>query len=67
MNIILNNNSEHIDVEKITLAELIILKKFTFKMLVTKVNGKLVKTDERAVSEIVDGDDVQIIHLISGG
>ena len=67
MNIILNNRSETLDVEQLTLQELIEKKNFTFKLLVTKINGKLVKKETRAETSIHEGDDVAVIHLISGG
>lgn len=67
MEITLNNRKETIDRSSITLAELIKYKNFTFKLLVTKINGKLVKKDERSSALIEDGDDVTVMHLVSGG
>ncbi|NTV84227.1 MAG: sulfur carrier protein ThiS [Bacteroidales bacterium] len=67
MEIILNNNKEIIQEENITVADLIRIKNFTFKLLVTKVNGQLVKKDERDKVFIKAGDDVIVLHLISGG
>lgn len=67
MEITLNNNKEIIQEENITVAELIRIKNFTFKLLVTKVNGQLVKKDERDKVFIHEGDDVMVLHLISGG
>ena len=67
MEILLNNRKETIDREEISLSELIQLKKFTFKLLVTKVNGILVKKIHRADTPIHDGDDVMVLHMISGG
>lgn len=67
MEITLNNNKEIIQEEGITVADLIRIKNFTFKMLVTKVNGKLVRKEERDQVFIHEGDDVMILHLISGG
>ncbi|MDI3528139.1 MAG: sulfur carrier protein [Tenuifilum sp.] len=69
MDIILNNQAEHLETNKatITVSELLAIKNFTFKMLVVKINGKLVKKDEYATATIQDGDNVQVIHLISGG
>lgn len=67
MEITLNNRQETIDAEKMTVQELLEHKNFTFKLLVTKVNGKLVKKDQRDAVEIRDGDDVTVLHLISGG
>ena len=47
----------------------VILKKmnYTFKMLVVKVNGKLIKKTEYDTIIIPAAADVKIIHLISGG
>ena len=67
MQIILNNRPETIDKESLSISDLIELKSFTFKLLITKINGKLVKKDERQSTLIKDGDKVDVIHLISGG
>lgn len=67
MKIILNHKEETFDAETLTVADIIRLKKFTFRMLVTKVNGQVVKVDERDKVYVKDGDNVEVIHLISGG
>lgn len=67
MKIILNNNAEMIEGERLTVNELLKVKNFTFKMLVVKINGKLVKKNEYDESFIHDGDEVMVLHLISGG
>jgi len=67
MEITLNNTREIISEENITIADLIRIKNFTFRLLVTKINGQLVKKDERDKVFIKEGDEVMILHLISGG
>ncbi|MCK9400625.1 MAG: sulfur carrier protein ThiS [Bacteroidales bacterium] len=67
MEIQLNNNKEIIERDQLTLAELIQYKNFTFPMLVTKINGLLVKKVDRDNVMIKAGDDVIVLHLISGG
>jgi len=67
MEIILNNRPETIEKEGISIQELIEFKNFTFKLLVTKINGTLVKKDKRDSVKIYAGDKVDVIHLISGG
>lgn len=67
MNITLNNRPESFEESSMTFEELIKKKNFTFKMLVTKLNGKVVKKDQRAEETINDGDDVMVLHLVSGG
>lgn len=67
MRIILNNIEEVLQHESLSVAELLKVKNFTFKMLVIKVNNKLVKKEEYDITIIRDGDIVQVLHLISGG
>ena len=67
MNIILNNRPESFDKTQLSVAELLKEKNYTFKMLVIKVNGKLVKKDSYDSFHIKDGDDVTVLHLVSGG
>jgi sulfur carrier protein len=63
----LNNNDEIIDKEEISITDLLELKKYSFKMLVIKVNGNIVKKDDYHSTLVKEGDDVLIIHLMSGG
>jgi sulfur carrier protein len=67
MKIILNNKEELFESDQFTINELLRIKKFTFKMLVIKVNGQLIKKTEYDSSIVKDGDDVMVLHLISGG
>ncbi len=68
MQIILNNRPEEIpDNEEMTVRELLDYKNFTFKFLVVRINGHTIMPGEYEDSLIRDGDDVKVIHLISGG
>jgi sulfur carrier protein len=67
MKIILNNKEEQIERDQFTINELLKVKNFTFKMLVIKVNGQLIKKTEYNTAIVRDGDDVMVLHLISGG
>ncbi|HUW07330.1 MAG TPA: sulfur carrier protein ThiS [Williamwhitmania sp.] len=68
MKITLNNRPEEIDgKESVTIQELLIIKNFTFKMLIIKINGTVVKRDNYATTNVHANDDVKVIHLISGG
>ncbi|MEI6575580.1 MAG: sulfur carrier protein ThiS [Bacteroidota bacterium] len=67
MIVILNNRQEEISSESMTISELLQYRNFTFKMLVVKVNAELIPKDKYQVQRIKDGDDVMILHLISGG
>jgi sulfur carrier protein len=67
MKIILNNKAEELPGEVLTVNALLKVKNFTFKMLVIKVNGHLIKKSDYETALVHDGDDVMVLHLISGG
>jgi sulfur carrier protein len=67
MQIKLNNLDEVIPAEVITVNEMLELKKFSFRMRIIKVNGTLIAKDKYDSTIIKDGDDVQMIYLMSGG
>lgn len=67
MDIILNNRNESFDADQLTINELLAIKNFTFKMLVVKVNGELVRRRDFDIAIVKDGDDVMVLHLITGG
>jgi thiamine biosynthesis protein ThiS len=67
MKIILNNREEVFSAARLTIAEMIELKKFSFKMKIIKLNGKLISKDAYQTTFIEEGDQVQMIYLMSGG
>lgn len=67
MKIILNNRQEEFGKNIMTIRELLDKKNFTFKMLVIKINNKLVKKEDFDTAIVRDGDNVDVLHLISGG
>ncbi len=68
MTITLNNHIEEFaSVEQLTVSELLLLKNFTGKILIIKVNDKLVKNHERQHTIIKQNDIVIIANLVTGG
>lgn len=67
MKITLNNREEIIEGDSLTINQLLEVKKFTWKMLIIKVNDKLVKRHEYDTLTIKEGDNVSVFHLITGG
>ncbi len=69
MKITLNNREEIIETDKsiLTITELFEIRKFSFRNLVVKINGTLIKRDEYAGATFKEGDKVDVIHMISGG
>jgi thiamine biosynthesis protein ThiS len=69
MTIVLNNREEKLQTTKaaLTIDELLVLKNYSFKSLVIKINGELIKRENRSKARFKEGDRVEVIHLISGG
>jgi len=68
MKIMLNNKQENLEgINKLTVNELLSLKKFSFRMLIIKINNVLIKKDKYDKTVIYNGDNVSVIHLIAGG
>ncbi|MFO7755855.1 MAG: sulfur carrier protein ThiS [Bacteroidales bacterium] len=67
MKITLNNRPEEFDGDSMTVTEMLERKKFSFRMRIIKINGKLVKKQDYDKAVIKDGDDVQMLYLMSGG
>lgn len=68
MRITLNNRPETLpDKDSFSINDLLEYKNFTFKFLVVRVNGKTIRGEDYDRVMIREGDDVKVIHLISGG
>lgn len=69
MNLIINHNPEVLETSQqiITVAELLKIKSFTYKMLIVKVNDTLVLKDDYSTTHVKEGDNVMVIHLMTGG
>ncbi len=67
MKIILNNREEILPGETLTVSEMLLLKKFSFRMRIIKINGVLVPKDKYETTLIKEGDNVQMLYLMSGG
>jgi len=67
MKILLNNRSEEFNEESLTISRIMEIKSFHFKMLVVRLNDTLIKKEEYSTTTVMDGDDLKIIHLVSGG
>jgi len=67
MKIMLNNREEHFDAQTLTVAQIMEIKSFTFRMLVVRLNDTLIKKEDYSSASVKEGDDLKIIHLVSGG
>ncbi len=67
MKVILNNREEEFTGDKMSVTEMLMLKKFTFRMRIIKINGTLIPRENYDSATIRDGDNIQMIYLMSGG
>ena len=69
MEIILNNNPDFVETSEktITVEELLKIKKFSYKLLIVKFNDTIVTKEEYPRVSVCAGDNVQVIHLMTGG
>lgn len=67
MKILLNDREEEFSFNSITVNEMLLLKKFSFRMRIIKINGKLINKENYDSAIIRDGDTVHMLYLMSGG
>jgi sulfur carrier protein len=67
MKILLNNREEEFSTNVLSVAKMIELKKFSFRMRIIKVNGILIPKDKYNSTYIQEGDNVLMLYLMSGG
>jgi sulfur carrier protein len=67
MKIKLNNNDEVFEGTTISISRMLEIKKYSFKLRIIKVNGILIQREKYESTLLHEGDDVQLIYLMSGG
>ena len=68
MKFTLNKKEKELDsFTEITVSQLFEIMKFSFPMIIVKINGNLIKKENYQTTLIKEGDDVSAFHLISGG
>jgi len=68
MKFLLNNREEIIEInDQLTVRKLLQIRKLSFRMFLVKVNGVLINKDKFDDTVINEGDEVQVLYLMSGG
>jgi len=67
MKILLNNRQEEFDKDTLSVSEMLILKNFTYRMRIVKINGEIISKEKYDSTIIHNGDEVQMLYLMSGG
>ncbi|MDK2879519.1 MAG: sulfur carrier protein [Thermoanaerobacteraceae bacterium] len=61
-------NKEDMEFEKgMTVEDVLKKKKYTFRMITVIVNGQVVPKDKYATYTIKDNDNIDVVHIMSGG
>jgi sulfur carrier protein len=67
MKILLNNREETFEKQSMTVNEMLESKKFTYRMRIIKINGTFIPKEDYGTAVIREGDNVQMLYLMSGG
>lgn len=67
MEITLNNEPMTLEGDSVTVEKLLELKRYTFRLRIVKINGRIIDRDSYDREMIHNGDVVQVIYLMSGG
>ncbi|MBN1108745.1 MAG: sulfur carrier protein ThiS [Bacteroidales bacterium] len=67
MKIMLNKREEEFDADILSIQDMLNLKNYSFRLRVIKINGVLIPSGKYSSTYINEGDEVQMIYLMSGG
>jgi thiamine biosynthesis protein ThiS len=67
MTITVNAESETYAEESLTIKAILERKHWSFPLIIARVNGELVPRDGYEARRVVEGDALELYHLISGG
>lgn len=67
MKILLNNREKEFSEDALTVSQFLEISKLTFRMRMIRINGILINKKEYDSTIIHEGDNVQVIYLMSGG
>ncbi|MFZ4617464.1 MAG: sulfur carrier protein ThiS [Rectinemataceae bacterium] len=65
--ITVNFQSEAYDVPGMSLTALIERKRWSFPLIIARINGQLIERSDYGTAMLADGDDIELYHLVSGG
>lgn len=67
MTITLNAQSESYPEGSLTVREILARKRWSFPLVIARLNGELVPREAYADRRVSDGDALELYHLVSGG
>jgi len=67
MKLTVNFAVEIFDDAELSVASLIAKKRWTFPLIIARINGALIERRDYPSTYLADGDEVELYHLVSGG
>ena len=67
MRLTVNFTEEIHDEAALSIADLIAKKRWSFPLIIARINGELVERKDYPSALLADGDNVELYHLVSGG
>lgn len=67
MNVTVNGEARRLPEGTATVRVLLGELRYSFPLLIVRVNGRLVEREAYAEAPVVEGDDIDVYHLVSGG
>ena len=67
MRVTINSTLTEFPENQLSVAEILRRKRYSFPNIISRINGTLVRREERESALVRDGDDVELYHMMSGG
>lgn len=60
-------NSKFVDIQNISLQEFIVNAGYNINRIAVEINGNIIPKNKYETTQIIDGDEVEIVHFVGGG
>jgi sulfur carrier protein len=65
---LLTVNKEKLEYEEgMTIDDVLKKKKYSFRLITVVVNGEVIPREQYSTYKVEDGDNIDVIHIMSGG
>ena len=60
-------NSKFVDIQNISLQEFIVNAGYNINRIAVEINGNIIPKNKYETTQIIDGDEMEIVHFVGGG
>lgn len=60
-------NSKFVDIQNTSLQEFIVNAGYNINRIAVEINGNIIPKNKYETTQIIDGDEVEIVHFVGGG